>query len=113
MAGSSGAAQLSRRRPNGAVLACSALTQASRQRLGAGLPELGWIWIDGSPSLLRQRLRARRGHPVGVALLDSQLATLQPPHHAIRLDAAEPPDALANQAKHALVSVPHPGRCAP
>lgn len=107
------AAELRRRRTDGVVLACSALTRASRRRLGADLPDLRWVWLDGPPSLLRGRLRARRGHPVGVALLDSQLAALEPPHHAIRLDAAEQPGALVAQAERALRSVPHPRRCAP
>lgn len=107
------AAELGRQRRDGAVLACSALTRASRKRLGAGLAELCWVWIDGPASLLRERLCARRGHPVGVALLASQLATLEPPSDAIHLDAAQPADALVAQAERALQSVPHRRRCAP
>jgi carbohydrate kinase (thermoresistant glucokinase family) len=42
-------------------------------------PEVRLVYLHGSPELLAERLAARRGHFMPAALLDSQLATLEPP----------------------------------
>ena len=47
--------------------------------------------VDVQAALLRQRMGARRGHYMPPTLLDSQLATLEPPaddEHALALDVA-------------------------
>ena len=81
------------------VLTCSSLKAAYRDRLAAGLPELRFIWLDPPREVLIQRLANRPGHFMSPALLDSQLATLEPPiHHGhldpntLRLDGSETPD---------------------
>ena len=68
------------RQNGGCVLACSALRRAYRQRLTetSGLP-LRFVFLDGSRALLHSRMSNRSGHYMPVALLDSQLATLEPP----------------------------------
>jgi carbohydrate kinase (thermoresistant glucokinase family) len=68
--------------PNGVVVACSALRRAYRDRLRAALPgpaSLRFVFLDGPPALIRQRLEARTGHYMPSALLDSQLHTLEKP----------------------------------
>jgi gluconokinase len=75
--------------PPGIVLACSALTDASRQHLAGSLP-VRFVYLHGDPALLRERLAKRHGHFAGPALLPSQLATLEPPTDAISVDVAEP-----------------------
>jgi carbohydrate kinase (thermoresistant glucokinase family) len=76
------------------VVACSALRRAYRDRLRAASPELQFVFLDGSPALVRQRMEQRTGHYMPPALLDSQLKTLERP------DASEP-DVL-----HADIAVP-------
>jgi gluconokinase len=61
------------------ILACSALKASYREHLTAGLPEARFIWLDPPRSVLAERMAHRTGHFMPPALLDSQLATLEPP----------------------------------
>ena len=81
----------------GVVLACSALTARARSLLTDGLDDVRLVWLTGDPALIASRLQRRAGHPVGPALLPSQLATLEPPHGALALDVADPPDVLVER----------------
>jgi len=75
------------------ILTCSALKATYREHLTAGLPEARFIWLDPPRSVLADRMAHRPGHFMPPALLDSQLATLQPPVGAantLRLDGSEP-----------------------
>jgi len=77
------------------ILTCSALKASYRQTLAAGIPELRFVWLDPSRAILEQRVAHRAGHYMPAALLNSQLATLQPPaasEHVLRLDGTEPVD---------------------
>lgn len=80
------------------VLACSALKQQYRQQLSQGL-ELKVLYLHAERELLLQRLRGRSGHFVGESLLDSQLATLEPPDpaQALWLDLRLSPQQLVKQ----------------
>lgn len=82
------------RRGESAVLACSALKRGYRDLLQREVPELRWVHLHGSPELLRSRLVQRTGHYMRPEMLDSQLATLEPPHDALTLDIAASPDEL-------------------
>lgn len=84
------------------VLACSALREAHRARLHADDPRVRVLWLDAPPVVLGARLAAREGHVAGPALLPSQLATLEPPADALRLDATQPVVALVKAAADAL-----------
>jgi gluconokinase len=70
-----------------AVLACSALKQAYRDRLNAG-PEVRFVFLKASSELLHHRLQARAGHYMKDNMLQSQLATLEPPANAIVIDVS-------------------------
>jgi gluconokinase len=74
---------------DGAVLACSALTLASRARLAREL-DVRFVLLDVAPAVLADRLRHRRGHFAGVELLDSQLATLERGPDLVTVDAGRP-----------------------
>ena len=74
------------------ILTCSALKAAYRDRLTARLPEARFIWIDPPRDVLADRMVHRPGHFMPPALLDSQLATLEPPTGVLRLDGSEPID---------------------
>lgn len=62
-----------------AVLACSALKRAYRDRLRRGAPELRLLFLKGDKALIRERLRARAQHFMPPGLLDSQFASLEEP----------------------------------
>lgn len=61
------------------VVACSALKRAYRDRLRAAAPDLALVFLHGAPELLAERVGARTAHFMPGSLLDSQLATLEPP----------------------------------
>ncbi len=61
-----------------AVVACSALRQAYRNRLRRSGADLRFLHLTGDVSLIRQRMQNRSGHFMPAGLLDSQLATLEP-----------------------------------
>src|SRR5262249_56218866 len=67
------------REGKGAVVACSALKRAYRDRLRRGSPGIRFVYLEGSEALIRERLRQRRGHFMPPALLASQFAALEPP----------------------------------
>lgn len=68
----------------GAVLGCSALKKKYRDLLREG-GETTFIFLDGPKELIAARLAARKGHFMPPALLDSQLAALEPPQNSIRV----------------------------
>jgi gluconokinase len=69
------------------ILACSALKAAYRVTLTRGLPDgaVRLVWLDASKQLLAGRLAHREHHYMNPALLDSQLATLEPPPDALHV----------------------------
>jgi gluconokinase len=74
------------------ILTCSALKVSYRAQLTQGLPEIRFIWLDPPRAILEERTAHRRGHFMPAALLDSQLATLEPPvagERFLRLDGTE------------------------
>ena len=71
-----------------AVLACSALKESYRERLAQGIPQFTVVYLHASAGLIRSRMAARKHPYMPAALLDSQLATLEPPASAIAIDVA-------------------------
>jgi gluconokinase len=61
-----------------AVLTCSALKRSYREVLERGHPSVRFVHVTASLETIRRRLQRRRGHYMPAALLDSQLATLEP-----------------------------------
>jgi gluconokinase len=72
------------------ILTCSALKETYREHLTAGLPEARFVWLNPPRAVLAERMAHRPGHFMSPALLDSQLATLEPPTGVLRLDGSEP-----------------------
>lgn len=60
-----------------AVVTCSALKRAYRDRLRDGHPSVLFVLIDVPAEVLRERLAARKDHFMPASLLESQLATLE------------------------------------
>lgn len=63
----------------GVVVSCSALKRRYRDMLRREASAVRFIYLSGTPATLRARLAQRRGHFMPPSLLDSQLATLEPP----------------------------------
>jgi len=96
------AAQLARD-GHSAVLSCSALKQAYRERLSAGVPALRFVYLHGDASLIRLRLARRSGHFMPIDLLQSQLDTLEAPRGAITVDIDDTPEHIAARIKAVLL----------
>jgi gluconokinase len=81
------------------VLTCSALKQAYRDILVAGLPHDAYRFVLLNVPLeeLRKRILHREGHFMPPSLLDSQLRTLEMPHDAIRIEVTAPPSTVAQK----------------
>ena len=92
-------------RGQSAVLACSALKEAYRKRLTAGVGRFTIVFLHGRFELIRERLAARRGHYMPARLLESQFATLEPPAAAIPVDVeGDPQAAVAALARRLRMS---------
>jgi gluconokinase len=80
----------------GLVVACSALRRSYRDVLrGSAAPT--FVMLRAARPVLERRLDRRVGHYMPASLLDSQLATLEPPgpdENAIDIDASQPADAI-------------------
>jgi gluconokinase len=73
------------RRGGSAVVACSALKCAYRERLLSNDVQL--VYLQVSAPVAQTRLAARRGHFFAPALLKSQIETLEEPQEALIVDA--------------------------
>ena len=95
--------QLDDARARGAdtVLACSVLAQRHRDRLALHDDD-ALVYLDASPELVRERLRARAGHFMKESMLASQFATLEVPTDAITVDAGLAVDEQIAAILHAL-----------
>ena len=71
-------AELAKVGDGGMVLACSALRRRYRDAIRASAPDTVFRHLHGSKEVLGQRLESRSGHFMPPALLESQLATLEP-----------------------------------
>ncbi len=89
------------------VVAASALRRVYRDRILAGAPGTVFVHLAASPAILRVRANGRTGHFMPPALLDSQLATLEPlapdePGWTVDVSTATPEAAAAEAASRVL-----------
>ncbi|MBI2720295.1 MAG: gluconokinase [Rhizobiales bacterium] len=92
----------------GIIASCSALKRSYREAIAtaAGRP-VRFVFLQGDRELLATRIAARRNHFMPPALLDSQLATLEPPapdERAVAIDIALAPDAIVERAADFLLA---------
>jgi gluconokinase len=76
------------KRESNAVLACSALKEAYRQRLLDGIAGYELVYLRGDFALIHNRLAERKHRYMPASLLESQFATLEAPARAIEIDVA-------------------------
>ncbi len=75
----------------GAVIACSALKERYRKRLGAGLEgSITWVYLHGNYQTILERIRGRESHFMPSALLKSQFETLEPPQYGLHIPVSLP-----------------------
>jgi gluconokinase len=85
------------RRPGGAVLTCSALKLAYRERLRAASPGLRFAWLDLDAASAEARVAQRAEHFFPPGLVATQYRTLEPPlgeAGVLRVDALQPPQVI-------------------
>jgi len=88
-----------------AVVACSALRRAYRDILIGGQGDTLLMYMRGSKEMIAERMRARQGHFMPPALLDSQFSTLEEPgadEHPIVVDISGPTEATIADAVRQL-----------
>lgn len=85
-----------------AVVACSALKESYRATLVVDPARVRVVFLHASRQLLLERLEQRASHFMKAGMLDSQLATLEPPADALSLDVSAPPDELVAEIRRAF-----------
>ncbi|MEU3794461.1 gluconokinase, GntK/IdnK-type [Streptomyces fructofermentans] len=83
-----------------AVVTCSALKRAYRDKLLSGRPEARLVYLHGSRALIHDRLASRHGHFFPARLLESQLADLQEPgpdEHPLTVEIDQTPEAIVTE----------------
>lgn len=99
------AAWAAARSGRGAVVTCSALKRAYRDRLRGCAPGVFFLHLDAPRAELERRVAGRRGHFMPPSLLDSQLATLErldADERGSTVDATRPPEDVVRAAVAAL-----------
>ena len=90
----------------GGIVACSALKKIYRDRIRQQAGPVVFVYLEGPPELIRQRMQQRVGHYMQPGLLDSQLQTLEKPTtdetDVITLSIDQPIAQIAEQALQAL-----------
>ena len=87
-----------------AVLACSALKRAYRDRLHVS-DEIKFVFLRGDYALVQKQLRSRHGHFMNAALLQSQFHDLEEPEsdeNVQTVDLGRKPQELVDEIKATL-----------
>jgi len=91
-----------------AVIACSALKRAYRDRLKEGAADVRFVHLRGDAPLVQRRLEARPDHFMKAGMLASQFDALEEPADALIADAAEEPEAIVARIRRAFGLHPPP-----
>jgi gluconokinase len=92
---------------NGAVTACSALRRTYRDVLRSYCPRAFFVWLDGSESLIKDRVLHRHHEFMTATLLSSQFSTLEGldvDEWGVRVDVAHGPEEVVELVIAALAS---------
>ena len=84
------------------ALACSALKERYRQTLRGDVRGVRFVHLEADEATLARRLRDRQHHFAGPSLLASQLRDLEPPCHALTVDATQPIDRIVAAIRYAF-----------
>src|SRR5688572_5262056 len=75
-----------------------ALKQRYREVLARDVP-ITWVYLKGSPTLIRARLRQRSKHFMKADMLASQFDALEEPHDALVVDVSTPPTEIVQHIR--------------
>ena len=87
------------------IITCSALKRSYRDRIIGARKGVRLIFLHADRALLAERLARRTGHFMPPSLLDSQIATLEPPtadERPISVDLGPAPDVIVEEIIAAL-----------
>jgi len=86
-----------------AVVAASLLTEGHRAAVLSGYQgQVRLVYLEVPPARLQERLTARTGHFAGVQLLESQLALLEEPEGALRVDGSQSIEQVVRTIRRSL-----------
>jgi gluconokinase len=87
-----------------AVITCSALKAAYRQKLKGGAGEVRFVFLKGSHAQIHKRMQTRRAHYMQPKMLESQFKTLEEPKasEALTIDVKQTPKSIVRQIMHTL-----------
>lgn len=103
--------ELAKAGDGGLVLACSALRRSYRDAIRVQAPDTVFLHLHGTKEVLKARTEGRTGHFMPPALLDSQLATLEPldtDEAGFVVDIAAPVDEVVASALANIAAVVPP-----
>lgn len=87
------------------VVASSALKRAYRDRIRRAAGPVIFVHLTGPREIIAERMAGRKGHFMPVSLLDSQLATLEPPtapELAVEIDISGTPTQIMTELLNRL-----------
>ncbi|MGF1700493.1 gluconokinase [Photobacterium makurazakiensis] len=87
------------------VIVCSALKKCYREQIRNGNNNLAFLYLEGSPELILDRMRLRNGHFMKENMINSQFAVLESPTgepDVITISIDQGIDAVIEQAVIAL-----------
>jgi gluconokinase len=84
------------------VLTCSALKAKYREQLQGGDPRVRFVYLTAPRAVIESRIKARRDHYMPASLLDSQLATLEPPTDAFSPHCEKSPEQIVAEVIQAF-----------
>lgn len=87
------------------ALTCSALKAKYRDELSAGDPRVKFVHLTGPKAVLEKRLKGRPGHFMPPALLESQLADLEPPEDSLIVNFQKSPKKIVAEVIQSLAPV--------
>jgi carbohydrate kinase (thermoresistant glucokinase family) len=82
------------------IITCSALKHAYRDLLADGHPEVGFVYLKGSPAVMAEHLAGRHGHFMPASLLASQFDALEEPgadEPVLVVGAGQPVEAIVDE----------------
>lgn len=92
----------SRRDVGHVVMACSALKRQYRDLFRTHIEPVQFVYLNASRDAITRRMAERSGHFMPLSLLDTQIATLEPPtsdEGVIAIDVAAPKSAIENEVE--------------
>jgi gluconokinase len=79
------------KRGSDAVIACSALRREYRRVLTARVSDIHFVYLEGDPDTIRERINSRDRHYMKATMLESQFSSLEKPDDAMVIDIRHSP----------------------